>query len=59
MQHFFDQKGTLFARELKLLTILFSPLLSVHLPFAKPIPVISARGIKRPCYLSEKTMLLL
>ncbi len=28
--------------------------LLVHLHFAKPMPIISARGIKRPCYLSER-----
>ncbi len=39
-----------FAHESKLLTILFLCYLSVHLPFAKPMPIIFARGIKRPCY---------
>jgi hypothetical protein len=40
----------LFRHDSKLLTILFLRYLSVHLPFAKPMPIIFARGIKRPCY---------
>ncbi len=43
-----------FTRELKLLTILFLRCLIVHLPFAKPMPIVSARGIKHPCYLSVR-----
>jgi hypothetical protein len=44
----------LFARDLKLLTILFLRCLLVNLPFAKPMPIFSVRGTKRPCYPSEK-----
>jgi hypothetical protein len=29
-------------------------LLLARLPFAKPMPIISVRGIKRPCCLSQK-----
>jgi hypothetical protein len=39
-----------FAHESKLLTILFLCYLLVHLPFAKPMPIIFARGIKCPFY---------
>ncbi len=42
------------AQELKLLLILFLRCFSVHLPFAKSMTIISVRGIKRPCYLSER-----
>jgi hypothetical protein len=49
---FFPKMYSSFAHELRLLTILRC--LLVHLTFAKPMPIISARGIRCPCYLSER-----
>jgi hypothetical protein len=43
-----------FAHKSKLLTILFLRCLLVPLPFAEPMPIIFAEGIKRPCYPSER-----
>ncbi len=55
LQHFFVQKFTpLLVVNWNFLIILFLSCLLVHLPFAKPMPIISVRGIKRPCYLSER-----
>jgi hypothetical protein len=48
-----------FACESKLLIIPFLRFLSMHLPFAKSMPIIFANGIKRPCYPFCETWLLL